>query len=257
MDFNIVKMSNKDVLIKKMFQRYFKAGDWSEYNKAFFDGIAKKYDATNNFTSWFGKSRLDSKFISRVEVAKNAKILDLCTGTCDIAIKLALKYPNSEIIAFDASDEMLKIGQQKIDKLGIKNIKIQTGDALKMPFEDNYFDNVFISFGLRNLEYTENGIKEIYRVLKRDGKYTNIEHGKPKNPIIKFIYWLYFCNIAPFIGKLLFHIGEFNSFKYLPESNKYFANQDELCEMMKRVGFKNVKNYNYFFGAIGQQVGTR
>lgn len=246
--------SNKTRLINKMFSGYFKANSWPEYNKAFFDGIAKKYDATNKFTSFGTKHILDKKVIAKFELAQNAKILDLCAGTCDIAIALAKKYPTAQITALDASRAMLEVGEKKLQKNNIKNVVTMVGDALNLPFLDNSFDLVIISFGLRNLENIEGGLHEMQRVAKQDALVVNVEYGKPTNFFLRFIYWLYFENIAPLIGKILFHIGEFNSFRYLPESNKDFPNQSQLCAIMQKVGFKKIKNYNYFLGAVGQQV---
>lgn len=247
-------MSAKSKLISKMFAKHFKANSWSEYNRAFFDGIAQKYDATNRFTSFGTKWILDRKAVSKFTISQDAKILDLCAGTCDIAIALAKKYPNSQITALDASKSMLDVGLKKLQKEGIKNVSTIVGDAMKIGFPDNSFDLVIISFGLRNLENTKDGLKEMMRVTKPGGLVVNIEYGKPSNAFLKFIYWLYFENIAPAIGKILFHIGEFNSFRYLPESNKDFPNQSQLCAMMKEVGLKDVKNHNYFLGAVGQQI---
>jgi demethylmenaquinone methyltransferase/2-methoxy-6-polyprenyl-1,4-benzoquinol methylase len=237
-----------------MFSKHFTAASWPEYNRAFFDGIAKKYDATNKFTSFGTKPILDRKAIAKFQLPQNAKILDLCAGTCDISIALAKKYPFSQITALDASAPMLEVGKEKLQKEKMTNVTTMVGDAMKLNFSDNSFDLVIISFGLRNLENTKEGLSEMLRVLKAGGVFVNIEYGKPSNVFLRFIYWLYFENIAPLIGKILFHIGEFNSFRYLPESNKDFPNQSQLCEIMKNVGFKNIKNYNYFLGAVGQQV---
>lgn len=246
--------NNKSKLIDKMFAKHFKANSWSQYNKAFFDGIANKYDATNKFTSFGTKGLLDRKVINKFQLQEGSKILDLCAGTCDISIALAKKYPNSEIIALDASDFMLEVGRKKLQKANITNVTTLVEDAMNIGFDDNHFDLAIVSFGLRNLEDTKAGLIEMKRVVKDGGLLVNIEYGKPSNFLAKLIYWIYFENIAPLIGKILFHPGEFNSFRYLPESNKYFLNQRELCLMMKEIGFEEVKNYNYFFGAIGQQI---
>jgi demethylmenaquinone methyltransferase/2-methoxy-6-polyprenyl-1,4-benzoquinol methylase len=245
---------NKQKLISKMFAKYFKANSWAEYNKAFFDSIAKKYDATNQFTSFGTKWILDKIVINKFKISENAKILDLCSGTCDIAIALAKKYPKSQITALDASVAMLEIGNKKIKKEKLNNITTTIGDALNLPFLDNYFDLVIVSFGLRNLDNLELGLKEMKRVAKENSPIVNVEYGKPKFFLFKFLYWLYFQNIAPFLGKIIFHFNEFNSFRYLPESNKYFPNQEELCFIMKNLGFREVKNYNYFLGVVAQQV---
>jgi demethylmenaquinone methyltransferase / 2-methoxy-6-polyprenyl-1,4-benzoquinol methylase len=172
--------NDKSQLIKKMFAQHFKANSWPEYNKAFFDGIAKKYDATNKFTSFGTKWMLDHQAISKFKLPKNAKVLDLCAGTCDIAIALAKKYPDAEITALDASQVMLDIGAQKLQKEKIKNVTTIAGDALKLSFLNNSFDLVIISFGLRNLENTFDGLLEMKRVVKISGLVVNIEYGKPK-----------------------------------------------------------------------------
>jgi demethylmenaquinone methyltransferase/2-methoxy-6-polyprenyl-1,4-benzoquinol methylase len=246
--------NTKTGLINKMFVQHFKADSWSGYNRAFFDGIAKKYDATNKFTSFGTKHILDRKAIAKFQLNPNAKILDLCAGTCDISIALAKKYPSAHITALDASKAMLEVGAKKLQKRGIQNVTTIVGDAMSTSFLDNSFDLVIISFGLRNLEDVKDGLKEMLRIVKPKGLVVNIEYGKPANALLRFIYWLYFENIAPVIGKILFHIGEFNSFRYLPESNKSFPDQRQLSGIMRDVGFKDVKNYNYFLGAVAQQV---
>ncbi len=246
--------NGKSQLIDKMFSKHFKAKSWAEYNKAFFDGLAKKYDATNKFTSFGTKWILDRKAIAKFQLPQNAKILDLCTGTCDIAIALAKKYPDSQITALDASQPMLDVGIKKLRKAKINNVITIVGDALSLPFPDDFFDLVIISFGLRNLEDVESGLLEMRRVAKSCGLVVNIEYGKPSNFFLKLLYRIYFENIAPAVGKVLFHIGEFNSFRYLPKSNKYFPNQLQLCSIMQKIGFKKIKNHNYFLGVIGQQV---
>ena len=246
--------TKKNKLIKKVkFNKYFKADSWEEYNRQFFDNLAVKYDAANKLHAFGTKNKMDLQAIDNISIPKNAKILDVCTGTGDIALGLIAKFPDAEIIGIDASEGMMKVGKSKADALGV-NIKFQKGDATKLPFEDNSFDIAIISFGLRNLPTLEDGLKEMQRVVKPGGLVSNIDQGKPTNFIFHLAYKLYFCSIAPIIGKLVFHRGEFNSFKYLPESNKYFPNQKKLVEIFKELGFTSVENYNFFVGAVAQQV---
>jgi len=253
---SVLKKDNHFKLIHDVgFDKYFKADSWEEYNRKFFDGLAEKYDATNVLHSFGTKKAFDKKAVEKLTVPKNAKILDLCAGSGDITFLLAKKYPDAEIIAYDASSKMLDVAKRR--GKDFTNVSYVQGDALDLPYADNSFDLVIISFGLRNLKDIPAGVKEMARVTKNGGMVCNIDQGKPKNPLFKLAYSIYFYNIAPLLGKLIFHRGEFNSFKYLPESNKYFPNQAELIKLFENAGLKNVKNYNYWMGAVAQQVGSK
>lgn len=248
-----ITSSNKEELLKKLqFDQYFEADSWDEYNLKFFEGLAKKYDATNLLHSFGMKSIMDTKFVERLPIKQNTKILDLCTGSGDIAIKIAKKYPNVEVVGVDASAAMLEIARNRSKEL--PNIRFEKGDALAVSFPDNTFDGAVISFGLRNLNSIESGFLEMQRVVKSGGFISNIDQSKPKNCFLKLIYRVYFCNIAPLIGKVIFHRGEFNSFRYLSESNNFFPDQVELCSIMKGLGFRVGNTFDYYLGAVGQQI---
>ncbi len=112
-----------------------------------------------------------------------------------------------------------------------------------------------ISFGLRNLANLEAGLREMARVVKPGGFVCNIDQGKPRSMPFRLAYEMHFKRVAPVLGKLIFHRNEFNSFRYLPESNKYFPHQDDLVRIMNANGIQNVRGYEYWFGAVAQQVG--
>ncbi len=250
-----MKHNNKQKLklIKDVgFDKYFDAESWEDYNRLFFDNLAEKYDATNVMHSFGTKKSIDKKAVGNIPVPKNAKILDLCAGSGDISILLAKKYPDSKIVALDFSKKMLEVAKQKAK--GLDNIEFVVGDALNLPYENDCFDVAVISFGLRNLNNLEAGLNEMKRVVKPGGCVTNIDQGKPSNFLFNLAYKIQFYYIAPLLGKLIFHRGEFNSFRYLPESNKYFPKQEQLVNIFENLGFKNVKNYNYWMGAIAQQI---
>jgi demethylmenaquinone methyltransferase/2-methoxy-6-polyprenyl-1,4-benzoquinol methylase len=113
-----------------------------------------------------------------------------------------------------------------------------------------------ISFGLRNLANLQAGLREMARVVKPGGFVCNIDQGKPRSRLFGMAYEVHFKRVAPVLGKLIFHRNEFNSFRYLPESNKYFPHQDDLIRMMEENGIRQVRGYEYWFGAVAQQVGT-
>jgi demethylmenaquinone methyltransferase / 2-methoxy-6-polyprenyl-1,4-benzoquinol methylase len=235
------------------FSRYFSASRWRDYNRQFFDGLAEKYDATNDLHSFGTKRRFDRIAVERLPVRPASRILDLCTGTGDIAILLAERHPDLSVTAVDASPRMLEVARRKAARL-LDRIEFREGDALALDFPDGHFDGAVISFGLRNLESLEGGLRELRRVVRPGGFVSNIDQGKPRNTLFRVAYELHFKRIAPILGKIVFHIGEFNSFRYLPESNRYFPDQDRLLRMFESLGYRDVVNHDYWFGAVAQQV---
>ena len=236
------------------FDRYFRAKSWAEYNRQFFDGLAEKYDATNVMHSLGTKGRIDRAAVSRLPIRPGDRVLDLCTGSGDIAILLA--KAGARVTAIDASSEMLRVARRKAAGF-LNQIDFAEGDALALDFPDGSFDGAVISFGLRNLESLERGLAEMRRVVRPGGFVCNIDQGKPRNRVFSALYAVQFKRVAPLLGKVVFHRGEFNSFRYLPESNKYFPDQATLVRIFGSLGFADVVNHDYWFGAVAQQIARR
>jgi len=234
------------------FDRHFKPGTWAEYNRQFFDGLAKKYDATNALHSFGTKPAIDRAACARIPLPPGARVLDVCAGSGDISIEIARTHPDARIVAVDASAPMLEVARRKA--AGLANIEFMTGDALRLPFGDAAFDAAVISFGLRNLSDLQAGLREMMRVVRPGGHISNIDQGKPPNPLFRALYHAYFHHIAPVIGKLVFHRGEFNSFRYLPESNRYFPDQAGMAAIFRELGLEDYRAYDYWLGAVAQQV---
>lgn len=214
-----------------------------------FDNISKNYDLINTIMS-FGLHKIIKSFAVNNLTNKNPqKILDLCTGTGDIAIKLHKKYVDAEIIGIDFSDKMIEIAQKKIKN--IKNITIQKMDTTNLNFEPESFDICFLSFGLRNLPDINQALTDIKQVLKPNGVLSILDLGRP-NKFIAPIYNFYFYKLIPIIGKI-FH-KDIIPYKYLVESLKTYPNQKEMIEILKEQGFNRCKNINYLFGTISQQI---
>jgi len=209
-----------------------------------FNSIANKYDLLNNLISFGMHKLVKQRAIRNVPLKKGAETLDLCAGTGDIAAMLA---ENFRVTAVDFSENMLEIARKR----NPGNIKFIQADVLQLPFEDDSFDAVFISFGLRNLESLDKGIAEMKRVVKHGGFVVNLDTGKPKGFIGK-LFRFYFFNIVPLIGKIF--VKNFAAYKYLPESTENFPPQEELVEIFKHAGFRVVRNYNFVFGAMAQQI---
>jgi len=219
--------------------------------KEMFDNIAKNYDKLNNIISLKMHLCVKKHAIANVPLKPDFKVLDVCTGTGDIAIYLAENIiKNGDVTGLDFSEEMLKIAKNKAKN--IENLKLITGDALNLPFKDGEFDACFISFGLRNLTDLKKGLQEMKRVTKEGGFIVNIDTGKPKG-IVGFFFNLFFFHLVPLLG-YFFH-GDSSPYKYLPESTKNFPSLDELVKIFEELGFKNVKKHDFLLGAISQQIG--
>lgn len=247
------KNKKHQLLDKVEFRKHFKADKWEEYNRQFFDGLAPKYDFLNQILSFGTHLSIKKKMLANTPIPAQGKILDVCTGSGDIAIFLAKKFPGGQVIGVDMSEKMLEIARKRAGDL--PNVSFQKEDALHLSFSDQTFDAVIISFGLRNLEDLEKGLLEFKRVTRPGGYVTSLDLGKIKGDFKKFLYTLYFRKFIPFLGKTIFHRGEFNSFQYLPESNEFFPSQEELVKIFEKIGLKNAKKFDFLFGAISQQLG--
>tara|TARA_Y100000994_G_C15623795_1_gene414147 strand:- start:105 stop:734 length:630 start_codon:yes stop_codon:yes gene_type:complete len=183
------------------------------------------------------------------EIAKYSspkKILDIATGTGDIAINLS-KINGSKIEGVDVSGNMLKIARKKIDELKIDNIALKTCEAENLVFEDNHFDIVSIGYGVRNFSNLEKGLSESYRVLKRDGKLIILETSVPENPIIKFFYTIITSIYIPIIAFIF--SGKTKAYLYLLDSTKKFPPKNKFIEMLYKTGFEKVETRKKLYGA--------
>lgn len=209
--------------------------------KSMFNDIAKNYDFLNDVMTFFTQKSIKNSAINSLK-PNHSNILDVCTGTGDIAIMLAKKFPNASITALDFSLEMLKIAKIKSKNL---NINFINQNALDMPFLDNSFDLCTISFGLRNLPDITAAIKEIHRVLATNGELLIIDLGKPK---MNWLYPLILDKVIPILGKI-FHENKY-PYQYLVESQKDFPSPQNLSKVLQSVGFADTKIRNFLFGTI-------
>ncbi len=234
----------------KNFKDIFNNKPKNEYVHEMFDSLAVDYDLMNNIISLGQNKPVKKQVIKNVSLSSGMKILDVCTGTGDFPIFITQKLGESiEIIGVDFSEKMLEIARKKNQKY--KNIEFINVDALNLPFNDSTFDAVFIGYGLRNLSDLKKGILEFKRVTKKGGYLVNLDMGKPKG-LVGYMFKLYFFNIVPLLGKFIH--GSSKPYVYLPESCEDFPDQNKLVEIFYELGFSEVKNYNFAFGALAQQV---
>jgi demethylmenaquinone methyltransferase/2-methoxy-6-polyprenyl-1,4-benzoquinol methylase len=203
-----------------------------------FDNISGNYDNLNRVISFGIDIKWRKKVLKIVEAAKPKTILDIATGTGDLAILMA--ETNAEkIIGLDISAGMLEVGVKKIaDKNLSKTIEMVLGDSENMPFDDNYFDAITVAFGVRNFETLEKGLAEILRVLKSGGVFVILETSVPDKTPYKQGYNFYSKNILPLIGKLFSKDNE--AYGYLSESAAAFPYGEALNNILRKVGFIDV-----------------
>ncbi len=205
---------------------------------AMFNDIALKYDFLNRFLSAGIDVKWRKKAIRQLLDIRPKKILDVATGTADVAIMASGILNPDKIIGIDISDGMLDIGRNKIQKLDLQNtIELLNGDCETINFNDNSFDAVTVAFGVRNFENLEKGLSEIKRVLKPGGKLVVLEFSKPKMRGIKSMYNLYMKVICPTVGK--FFSKNRYAYEYLDESIKNFPEGKNFTYILDNLGYKN------------------
>jgi len=211
-----------------------------------FNNIAGKYDFLNHFLSLGIDKGWRKKAIAEVAKVQPAKILDVATGTGDLAIAAAGLKPQ-HITGIDIAEQMLEVGRKKIAALKLTNIiDLQTGDSEALPFDTNHFDAVMCAYGVRNFEHLEAGLKEMYRVMRTGGKLAILEFSHPKRFPVKQLYRFYFRYILPGLGKIVSKHSR--AYTYLPESVMAFPEGKVFCEMLGKCGFKDAKARSLTFG---------
>lgn len=222
-----------------------------------FDSVADNYDIMNDAMS-FGVHRFWKHFaILSANVRKDMHILDLASGTCDLAIKMGKALAGSgRLIASDINANMLNIGKDRmVDNGLVKNIEYCLANAEALPFDDNTFDLVTMAFGLRNVTHKDKALSEIYRVLKPGGKCLVLEFSQPNDALLSKAYDFYSFNILPKMGKLI--AKDEDSYRYLAESIRKHPDQDTLRSMFSQAGFAVCKYQNLSGGIVALHQGIK
>ncbi|MEY5046826.1 MAG: hypothetical protein RLZZ175_185 [Bacteroidota bacterium] len=220
-----------------------------------FDNISHKYDFLNHFLSAGIDILWRKKAIKLLKPYNPKFILDIATGTGDFAIESLALNPD-KVIGVDISEGMLSFGREKLTKLGLNDkIELRSGDSENLPFEDNNFDAIIVSFGVRNFENLEKGLKNMYRVLKPGGVLVVLEFSKPRKFPMKQLYNFYFSNILPIIGKIF--SKDNTAYTYLPESVEAFPDGDNFIEILKKCQFTDTKCKPLTFGISSIYMGCK
>ena len=202
-----------------------------------FNSISGRYDFLNHFLSLGIDIRWRKKAIQLLKPYSPKTILDVATGTADFAIE-AISLNPTKIVGVDISEGMLKVGKGKIEALGLGGtITLELADSENLPFADNFFDAAIVAFGVRNFENLDKGLKEMYRVIKPDGRLVVLEFSKPTVFPMKQLYNIYFNFILPLVGKLI--SGNKAAYTYLPESVRAFPDGHDFLLCLSKAGFKS------------------
>lgn len=220
-----------------------------------FNNIAGHYDFLNHFLSLGIDILWRKKAIRLLKDIHPKHILDIATGTGDLALE-ALTLNPEKITGVDVSEGMLALGREKIKKRNLENkIELLLGDSENLPFESNTFDAITVAFGVRNFENLEKGLSDMYRVLKPGGRVVVLEFSKPKKFPVKQLYNFYFKNILPLMGKLI--SKDSSAYTYLPESVNAFPDGNNFLDILKSTGFKDARWISLTLGVAAIYVGKK
>ena len=208
-----------------------------------FNDIARRYDFLNHFFSFGIDYYWRNRLIKSIQPQKNHIVLDVATGTGDVAFKLAPK--TEKVTGIDIASNMIDLANKKKDKKKLLNVDFLVGDAENLPFEDSTFDVITISYGYRNISDQPKALKEFNRILKKEGRLFILEFSEPKNRIIGPLYKLYSYKVMPFVASIF---TKKYAYDYLPESIDMFPSRQEIKKTLEDNNFSNIDIIDMTFG---------
>ena len=241
-----------------MVKPYEADGSKTQQVSKMFDNIARHYDFLNHFLSLGIDKIWRRKMIAELVEVQPKRILDVATGTADVAINTIkqLKIKDLKIVGVDISNEMLNVGRKKLVTEGVNDvIELQLADSENLPFEGNKFDAVTVAYGVRNFENLERGLAEMHRVLNANGKIVVLEFSRPRLFPFRQLFNFYFKNILPTIGKLT--SKDARAYSYLYESVQAFPDGNDFLTVLNKVGFKNTSCTSLTLGICSLYVGYK
>lgn len=214
-----------------------------------FDAIAPRYDLLNHVLSAGLDRRWRNLAVDALALPRGAHVLDLCTGTADLAVAIARRISGSSVIGVDFAAEMLRIGSQKVRTLGLgKCITLVRGDATRIPLGDASCDGATVAFGIRNVVEPSLALAELARVLRPGGRLAILEFGQPRIPGLRTLYAWYFRYLLPLIGRTI--SKHKSAYSYLPASVGTFPSPPEFLQMCESSGFARTRAVPLTFGIV-------
>jgi demethylmenaquinone methyltransferase/2-methoxy-6-polyprenyl-1,4-benzoquinol methylase len=214
-----------------------------------FDAIAPRYDLLNHMLSAGLDVRWRARAIKELHLRPAARVLDLCTGTGDLAIAAIREQPSASVVGVDFAGEMLRLADRKIASLNLRrSIRVVRGDGTRLPLVSDSCDAATIGFGIRNVVDPRAALTELARVLRRGGRLAILEFGQPRVPGIKTMYAWYFRYLLPLVGKMVSKHD--SAYSYLPASVGTFPPPLEFARMLADTGFSQVRAVPLSFGIV-------
>ncbi len=234
----------------------FRLSEKGEKIQQMFGAIAPRYDFLNRLLSLGIDRRWRTKAVRLLRYREGARILDVATGTGDVALEIARRTPPSvRITGADFCREMVELGREKVAVSPYaERIDFLVAPCEALPFEDNTFDSVTIAFGIRNVVDRGLGLMEMRRVLKPGGRLIILEFSTPRSALFRNIYYFYFRRLLPMIGGLF---SRYNAYKYLPDSVLEFPSTAEFSRMISDTGFRDVQVHELTFGIASIYCGEK
>lgn len=220
-----------------------------------FDAIAPRYDLLNHLLSAGLDRRWRARAIHALNLPAHARVVDLCTGTADLAIQAAAGSPGVRVLGVDFADAMLRLGLRKLRARELGAVTLVRGDATAIPVRDGSADAVTIGFGIRNVADPTCALFEIARALKPGGRLAILEFGQPRIPGLRNLYAWYFRYVLPAIGRLI--SKHESAYSYLPASVGAFPPPPEFADIIAATGFSQVRAVPLSFGIVYLFVATR
>ncbi|OGL09481.1 MAG: hypothetical protein A3F92_12230 [Candidatus Rokubacteria bacterium RIFCSPLOWO2_12_FULL_71_22] len=225
----------------------------AEAVRAMFTRIARRYDLMNSLMTGGRHHAWRAAVARAAATAPAGPVLDLATGTADLALALRAAAPERLVVGADFSEGMLREGRAKLAARGEGRVALLAADALALPFRDGAFACVMSAFLLRNLEDLERGLAEMRRVTRPGGRVVTLDIVRPAVPVWGALFGLYFHRVVPAIGALV--AGDRHAYTYLPQSVERFVTPAQLGTLLEKVGLRDVSRRSHGLGTIALHVG--
>ena len=234
----------------------FRLSDKGEKIQQMFGAIAPRYDFLNRLLSFGVDRRWRKKAVRLLKYREGSRILDVATGTGDVALEIARSTPASvKITGADFCREMVELGEVKVSESPYAGrIDFKVAPCEDLPFADNTFDSITIAFGIRNVVDRKLGLAEMWRVLRPGGRMIILEFSTPRSMLFRQIYYFYFRRLLPVVGGLF---SRYNAYKYLPDSVIEFPSHEEFSRLISEAGFHNIHIKELTFGIASIFIGEK
>jgi len=226
----------------------------ADYVRQMFGRIARRYDLMNRLMT-LGRDQAWRRYtVGTANVSAGGKVLDIATGTGDLALEAFAQQPEAQLVGLDFTPEMLVLAQQKAEPVDAP-LRLVAADALRLPFVDGAFDAIVTGFALRNVTDIPNAFFEMARVTRSGGRIACLEIAKPQQPLLRRLFALYFYRLVPLMGRWI--TGERSAYTYLPHSLTAFLTPDEIVAVMRRVGWRQVQYRRMMLGTVAVHSAVR